>query len=217
MIKNLQFHWIKNSSTVANRHYIRSNIVKATIIITFNFIGSGTKIMFSRFERDPNRTLLFHTAKERRDNSNLQFRWIRNSKIIYIYIRTPTESLHLLTVGEIISRWREKIWQTSSDLMAQDLISWPTNALRVCYQTHFHREMNRVSRPNWLFAQQQWGNVTAAWHYVNGQWLLIMTRDHFHSRSAANCEPLPPTSWLLIVPLNFSLFKCLQTVRLFFD
>lgn len=90
--------------------------------------------------------------------------------------------------------------------MAQDLISWPTNALRVCYQTHFHREMNRVSRPNWLFAQQQWGNVTAAWHYVNGQWLLIMTRDHFHSRSAANCEPLPPPRldcWLFPLILAF--------------
>lgn len=111
MIKNLQFHWIKNSSTVANRHYIRSNIVKATIIITFNFIGSGTKIMFSRFERDPNRTLLFHTAKERRDNSNLQFRWIRNSKIIYIYIYSNTNKISSPSYG----RWNN-IKVTREDL-----------------------------------------------------------------------------------------------------
>lgn len=106
-----------------------------------------------------------------------------------MYIRTPTESLHLLTVGEI-SRWREKIWQTSS---AQDLISWPTNALRVCYQTHFHREINRVSLCRGQIGCSHSNNVTAAWHYVNGQWLLIMYPLPLPFSICSKLrEPLPP-------------------------
>lgn len=64
-----------------------------------------------------------------------------------------------------------------------------------------------MPRVNWPFARliassrQQWGNVTAAWHYVNGRWLLIMSRDHFHLIcSRANCERLP---YRLSFPLIF--------------